>query len=555
MNFIFRSLILTSMLLTACLLFAQQKAMTLKEKINRFAPTVISADLSKLSQGDRKALAKLIDAAKVLDSIYLKQVWSGNTDLLKKLQADKSSSGKEKLHYFYINMCPWSTLDSNEPFIQGAPNPRPPGANYYPEDMTREEFNAWVASLPEAEQKKATGFFSVIRRNDNRKLMIVPYNEEYKDLLIHAAKLLKEAAGFTDNATLKNFLIKRADAFLSNNYYESDVAWMELDSPIEPTIGPYEVYMDDMFNYKAAFEAFITLRNDAETNKLTKFSSYLQEVENTLPIDPKYRSPKLGASSPIRVVDVVATGGEARAGVQTAAYNLPNDEQVITEKGSKRVMLKNVMEAKFNKVLVPIAQIAIDKQQLPLVKFDPFFTHILAHELMHGLGPQNITILGKQTTVRESMRELHSALEEAKADISGLFMLQYLIDNSKIDKSFEKQMYVTYLAGAFRSARFGTKDAHGKAMALQFNYLLNEGAFNYDYKSNKFSVNFEKIKRAVKKLAGQIMTIQAEGRYDLAKALFMQFEVLPPSMNRILKQLTAIPVDIEPKKPGTHNSL
>ena len=523
--------------------------MTLKEKIKRFAPTEIKGDVSKLSKGNRKALAKLIDAAKYMDSLYLCQVWSGNIDLLHKLQADKTAKGKELLRYFSINMGPWSVIDHQAPFIESVPNPRPPGANYYPEDMTKEEFAKWLEKLPDAEQKKGTGFFYTIHRDDRGRLSNVPYSDEYRDLLEPAAKLLKEAAALTDNVSLKNFLNKRADAFLSNDYYESDVAWMDLDSPIEPTIGPYEVYMDDLFNYKAAFEAFITLRNDVETKKLEKFSSYLQEVENNLPIDAMYRNPKLGASSPIRVVDLVVTGGESRAGVQTAAFNLPNDEKVTAEKGSKRVMLKNVQEAKFKKVLTPISKTALDKEQLKYVSFEPFFTHILAHELMHGLGPHNITVEGKPTTVRQAMKDLSSAFEEAKADISGLFLLQYLIDKGNIEKKFEKQMYVTYLASSFRSIRFGIKEAHGKGMALQFNYLMDEGAFNYNEKTNKFSVNFEKIKDAMKKLTGEIMTIQAEGGYDKAKAMLDKYAVMNPLMQKVLDKLTAIPVDIAPHYP------
>ncbi len=529
--------------------FAQQKPMTLKEKIKRFAPTEIKGNILKLSEGDKKALAKLIEAAKIMDSLYLRQVWSGNTDLLYKLRADKSRGSNERLRYFLINMSPWSGIDHQEPFIEGVPNPRPMGANYYPEDMKKEVFEKWLTTLPDAEKSKATGFFYTIHTEEDGKFKTVPYNEEYKDLLAPAAKLLRDAAELTDNATLKNFLTKRADAFISNDYYDSDVAWMELDSPIEPTIGPYEVYMDELFNYKAAFEAFITLRNDVETKKLAKFSSYLQEIENNLPIDPKFRNPKLGESSPIRVVDLIVTGGECRAGVQTAAFNLPNDEKVTAEKGSKRVMLKNVQEAKFKKALIPISKVAMDEEQQKLISFEQFFTHILAHELMHGLGPQNITVDGKQTTVRQMLKELNSAFEEAKADISGLFLLQYLIDNNKIEKSFEKKMYATYLAGAFRSIRFGIREAHGKGMALQFNYLLDEGAFKYDEKTNRFSVNFEKIKDGMEKLTGDIMTIQAEGSYEKAKAMLDKYAVMNPSMQKILDKLTDVPVDIAPHYP------
>ena len=325
-----------------------KKPSDLEAKLKRFVPVEITADISKLSDGDRKALAKLFEASKIMDKLYTRQVWSGNEALRHRLEGDASPEGQLRLKYFNLNMSPWSGIDHNEAFIDGVPK-RPAIANYYPEDMTKEEFNAWVEKLPDAEKQKATGFFFTVRREADRKLRLVPFNEEYKDLLEPAAMLLREAAGLTTNAGLKSFLTKRADAFLSNDYYASDVAWMDLDSPIEPTIGPYEVYMDDMFNYKAAFEAFITLRNDEETRKLATFSKHLQDIENNLPILPKYRNPKLGATAPIRVVDEVLVGGEARAGVQTAAFNLPNDERVTREKGSKRVMLRNVMEAKFRK--------------------------------------------------------------------------------------------------------------------------------------------------------------------------------------------------------------
>ena len=527
--------------------YSLAQTINIKEKISRFAPIEIKVDTSRLTEGDKKALAKLIEAAKIMDSLYIRQVWNGNEKMLERLKSFDTPSVKELLHYFQINMGPWSIIDDNAAFIKGVPKPRPPGANYYPEDMTKDEFNAWVATLPEAEQKKATGFFYVIRRDAEKKLMVVPYSVEYKDLLTNAAKLLKEAAVLTDNLSLKKFLIRRADAFISNNYYESDVAWMELDSPLEATIGPYEVSMDDLFNYKAAFEAFITIRNDAETNKLKSFASYLQEIENNLPIDPKYRNPKIGALSPIQVADVIVTGGEAHAGVKTFAFNLPNDEKVIAEKGSKRVLLRNVMEAKFNKVLSPIAALAIDKQQLPFVTFNTFLTHVLAHELMHGIGPQNIIIDGKQTTVRQSLKELHSCLEEAKADISGLFLLQYLVDKGLVDKSFEKQMYATHLANSFRAVRFGITSTRGKAIALQFNYLLNEGAYTYDEKENRFLVNFDKIKPAMKKLTGEIMTLQAEGSYDKAQALLTKYVVMSPSMQKVIEQFLSIPVDIEYK--------
>ena len=519
----------------------------LATKILRFAPTPVTGDVSQLSPGDLRALAKLAEAAQVIDRIYARQVWSGNQALRLKLEADRTAEGEERLHYYNINRSPWSSLDHDEPFVPGVPKERPPGANYYPEDITKQEFNAWVGTLSEAGKKEATGFFTTIHRDALRQLKAVPYSEEYRDLLVPAAGLLREAAALTGNASLRNFLTKRADAFLSNDYYDSDVAWMDLDGPIEPTIGPYEVYMDGLFNYKAAFEAFICLRDDSSTAKLAFFSAHLQEIENALPINPRYRNPKLGALSPIRVVDEVATGGGAREAVQTAAFNLPNDERVTAEKGSKRVMLKNVQEAKFMTILKPISRIAIDPTQQSFVAFDPFFTHILAHELMHGLGPHTIMPGGKQTTVRQAMQELSSAIEEAKADVSALFALQYLIDHGFIPKSMEKQMYITYLAGIFRSVRFGIHEAHGQGMAMQLNYLMDEGAIVYNEATGLFSADIEKFKAGTTRLTGEIMTIQAEGNYERAKGLLDRYAVVRPSLQRTLDRLAHLPVDIEPQ--------
>src|SRR6185295_19346025 len=521
----------------------------LARKIARFAPTTLTADASKLTPKDRQALDKIIAAAKLLDPLFLRQVWSGNDALEKKLQADKTAAGRERLHYFYINDGPWSRLDNKEPFIDGVPREKPLNASYYPDDMSKDEFNAWVQTLSDADKQKATGFFWLIRRGPDRKLTIVPYSEAYKEYLAPAAALLHEAASLTTNATLKNFLNKRADAFGSDDYYESDVAWMDLDSPIDVTFGPYETYEDELFSYKAAFESYVTLRDDAETAKLAKFSGHLQELENNLPIDPKYRNPKLGAASPIRVVNEVFASGEGNSGVQTAAFNLPNDERVVKEKGSKRVMLKNVQQAKFEKTLIPISRVVLTKAQQSALSFDSFFTHILAHELMHGLGPHNITVGGRETTVRQELKELSSAFEEAKADITGLWALQYLIDKGVLDKQMESSLYTTFLASAFRSVRFGITEAHGKGIAMQFNYLTDEGAFEVNEATGTFSVNQAKVKDAVRKLTHDILTVEAEGSYDGAKAMLDKYGVIRTEMQGALERLKGVPVDIEPSYP------
>jgi hypothetical protein len=524
---------------------------TLSADIARYAPTVIAADTSALSPGDRTALRSLVRAAAVMDRLFLRQTWAGNEETMRRLAADQSPEGRERYRYFMINMGPWSRLDGNSAFLPDVPPIRPQGANYYPDDMTRQEFDAWIAALAPADRARATGYFTTIRRAPDRSLTIVPYRSEYGDLLPEAARHLREAAAATDNPSLRTYLTLRADAFLSDDYYASDIAWMDLDSPLDITIGPYEVYMDELFNYKAAFEAFITLRNNAESRKLAFFADHLQEIENSLPIDPAYRNPKLGAAAPIRVVDLVVTGGEARAGVQTAAFNLPNDERVVTERGSKRVMLKNVQEAKFNTILRPIAALVLDPAQRDGLAFDPFFTHILAHELMHGLGPHAITVHGRKSTVRQEMKELSSALEEAKADVTGLFALHSLIDRKQVDASMERPLAVTFLAGIFRSVRFGITEAHGRGMALQFNYMMEHGAIVHDSTADTYRVDLATFRKVAAKLTGEIMTVQAEGDYAGAKTLLDRYGVMSPPLQRTLDRLKAIPVDIAPEYPLT----
>jgi hypothetical protein len=333
---------------------------------------------------------------------------------------------------------------------------------------------------------------------------------------------------------------------MSNDYYDSDVAWMELSSAIEPTIGPYEVYEDEFFNYKAAFESFITVRDDAESAKLQKFSSELQDIENHLPIEPSLRNPKLGALAPIVVVNELYASGDGNRGVQTAAFNLPNDERVTREKGSKRVMLKNVQDAKFEKTLLPISKVVLSREDQEDLAFDAFFTHILMHELMHGLGPHNITVGGRATTVRQEMKEASSYLEEAKADISGLFALQYLIDKGVIDKAMQRSMYTTFLASCFRSIRFGINEAHGRGIAIQLNYLLDQGGFTVR-PDGTFTVNHDKIRDGVTALTREIMTMQAAGDYAKARDLGSRLGNIRPPVQAALDKLANVPVDIEPR--------
>jgi hypothetical protein len=521
----------------------------LESKIAQFAPVEIGADTKALPPHEQNALRYVVDAARLMDPIFLEQAWAGNPALLMRLAEDHSPEGQATLHYFLINKGPFDRIDHLKPFTPATSGwpvvaPETSRSSFYPADATRADLEKWFSSLKGPAHDDAVGFFSVIRRDAKGQLMSVPYNVAYAPILGAAAALLRQAAAETEQPTLRKFLELRADAFLSNDYFASDMAWMELDASIEPTIGPYETYEDELFGYKAAFESFVTLRDEAETQKLASFGKELQGLEDKLPIDPKYRNPKLGALAPIRVVNVVFAGGDGNRGVQTAAFNLPNDDRVIKEKGSKRVMLKNVQDAKFEQVLLPIAKVALSAADQPKVAFDAFFTHIVMHEVMHGLGPHQVT--GTNQAVRLALKDTYAALEEAKADISGLWALQQLADKGSIPKAMADSMYPTFLASAFRSIRFGVVEAHGKGIALQLNTLLDRGGFvaNAD---GTFSVNDAKIRDAVASLTHDLMTIEAEGRYDQAKELLARMGVVRPEVQKLLDRLSGVPVDIEPK--------
>ena len=503
----------------------------------RFAPVDLPVATNHLSPGDLSALAKLIEAARVIDRLFFEQLWSGNTALEAKLIEDHSELGRARLDYFRLNKGPWSDLDNHRAFLPGVPPRKPEGANFYPESITRDEFEAW--SAPEAR-----GFFTVIRRNETGALRTVPYSTEYSQELTKCAQLLNEAAALTENPTLRRFLQTRAAAFLSNDYYASDVAWMDLDAPLDITIGPYETYNDELFGYKAGFEAYVNIRDDAETAKVKFFCDHMQEVEDNLPIDAQYRNPKIGGLSLICVVNQVIAGGDASHGVTAAAYVLPNDERIVQEKGSKRVMLKNIQEAKFAANLTPIAELVLDPEAQSRLSFDAFFTHILAHEMSHGIGPHQIVVDGRETSPRQELKELYSAIEEAKADILGLFMLQFFAERGYLKVDAPK-LYTTYLASSFRTLRFGLNEAHGKGMALQFNYLAAAGAFAH--KDGRWNIDQNKMPEAVRSLAHDILTIEATGDYDAAKQMLDTMGIMPQNVAETISRLSGVPVDIRPR--------
>lgn len=517
----------------------------LQKDAARFAAVDLEPDVSALPPSERTALAKLIEASRLMDALFVRQVWAGNEALLLRLSADTSPLGRARLDSFLLDKGPWARLDRDAPFIPGVP-PKPRAANFYPEDATREEIEGWMNRLPAAEQAAARGFYTTIRRRADGSLIAVPYSLEYQAELRRAAALLREAAAASHEPTLRTFLEQRAAAFLNDDYYASEVAWMEMDAAVEPTIGPYEVYEDGLLNAKAAFEAFIGIRDDSETKRLATLGAHLQDVEDHLPIDKRLRNPKLGALSPIRVVNLVFAAGDGNKGVQTIAFNLPNDDRVVAEKGSKRVMLRNVQQAKFDRILLPLARLALPAADAQHVSFDAFFTWVLMHELMHGLGPHNITVGGRATNVRAEMTDLYSAIEEAKADISGLWALQYLVDKGVLDRSLEATMYPTYLASTFRSIRWGLGESHARGCAVQLNRLLDRRAI-VAHADGTFTIDPARIKVEVADLTRVLMTLEAHGDRAGAETLLRDLAVVRPEVQRLFDRTSDVPHDIRPR--------
>lgn len=537
----------TILLMIACSETVQQKeseeVTMLKEKLAKFVPVKIQYDETILTDREKAVLEKLYYASKIIDDIFLEQVYSKNDEIKSRLIKSEDDLSKLQLELFNIMFGPFDRLEDNAPFI--GVDKKPLGANFYPEDMTKGEFENWIKQNPR-DEKSFTSEFTVIRR-DNGKLVAIPYSEYFKDKLTEASNLLKEAAGFADNPSLKKYLISRADAFLSNDYYQSDMDWMDLkDHNIEIVIGPYEVYEDELFNYKASFESFVTIKDPVETKKLEVFAKYLNDIEKNLPLDDKHKNFSRGSESPIVVANEVFTAGDTKAGVQTLAFNLPNDERVRQAKGSKKVMLKNVHEAKFEMLLKPIAEIVLDSDQLKYVTFNAFFNHTLMHEMSHGVGPGFIKINGRNTEVKRELKETYSTIEECKADILGMYNNMFMIEKGVYPKESEDEIMVTFLAGAFRSMRFGIGEAHGGGNAIIYNYLLEKGAYTFDETTQKVKVNFEKIHPALRELANLILTIQAEGNYQGAKELIAKYAVNSSSIETLRKKLERLPVDIKP---------
>ncbi|HED10946.1 MAG TPA: peptidase [Caldithrix abyssi] len=521
----------------------REDGMNLAEKVKQFAPTEIRYDHSLLDDRQKVVLEKLFHAAQIMDTIFLKQVYDRNEEIARKLAADTTASGRARQAYFDIMYGPFDRLDHDKPFYGTAS--KPAGANFYPADMSKEEFESWLESHPQ-DRAAFTSEFTVIRRRGD-KLVAIPYSEIYKDELTRAATLLREAAGYADNPSLKKYLLSRAEAFLSNDYFQSDMDWMDLkDHTIEVVIGPYEVYEDGLFNYKAAFECFLTLRDPEESAKLKVFAGYLDDMEKHLPIEDRYKNFNRGGESPIVVVQEVFASGDARANIQTLAFNLPNDERVREAKGSKKVMLKNIHEAKFKQLLRPIAERVIEKDEVDWVTFDGFFNHTLMHEMSHGIGPGKLVLNGRKTEVKSELKETYSTIEECKADVLGMYNNFYMIEKGVFRPEFAKEIWVSFLAGVFRSVRFGVNEAHGAGNAIILNYMYENGAYVYNEESDRMAVDFQKAPKVLKELATRLLMIQARGDYAGSKAMIERYAGESAILKKMTAKLKDLPVDIRP---------
>jgi len=519
----------------------------LQSRVEKFESSDIDFDDSALEPWERAVISRLVEASDVMHELFAMQVWSDNPEWKDRLARYAGPGADAARAYFDLMVGPWDRLEHDEPFLDVGP--RPPGAGYYPADLTKADFDVWIEAHP-TDRDAFTSYFTVIRRTGTSGgLEAVPYSEFYSQPLERAAALLREAADLSQNPSLSDYLRKRAAAFATNDYYQSDIAWMDIrDSRIEPTIGPYEVYEDQLFGYKAAFESFITVADADAGAELQQLKDWLPSLERQLPIEDRYKNPNRRFESPIRVVDEVYAGGDTRAGVQTTAFNLPNDPRVHEQKGSKKVMLRNVSRAKFDRILTPIAQQLLAPDLAVDVAFQPWFTNVVMHELAHGLGPTTVTLpSGNRVGVNQALREHYSSIEEAKADVTGLHCLTVLSSKGLYSPEFLKQAFVGHLADLFRAVRFGPTDAHGKANLLQFDWLLEKNAIVYDVESRTLSADLDAVMAANRELATVILTIQARGDYDAAAALLEKYgSSVPAELQAMLDRLGAVPVDIRP---------
>ena len=510
-------------------------------KNKEFVDVIIPFSPELVSQKDKNLLKLLVPAAKMLDEVFLNQVSQKNTAYRNEILQNADT---ETMEYFKFMAGPWDRLDADKPFWNNIPKPQ--GAGFYPEDITKNEFTAHIKNNPH-DEKNFKSYFTVIRRNQDQ-LVAVPYAKEYLNHLIPAAALLQQASEILtdkpERAKLKQFLAERAKALLSNKYEQSDALWINCDDEtLEVTYGPYEVYEDKLFGYKASFEAFIGIKDPELTRQLHYINTLIPEMEDELPVPQKFKSKHKKLTSNLDIIDLVIATGNAAAGVQTLAYVLPNDPEVTTVHGTKKIIMRNILRAKFEHILVPIAKHFMTTEQVEKIDFQAFFRHTLLHETGHSLGPKNTL---NNNSIHESLADSYSIIEETKADTLALFLNRFILKRGFIEQQDLEASYTAMLAGFFRSLRFGLSSAHAKANAIQLNFMLEHGGVTV--KNNKYSVNFEAIPKIIDQLIENVIAIEAEGNPETARKFIEKYTPLPKELTDSLEKISStIPTDIKPR--------
>ena len=501
----------------------------ISELVNQYAEVELKTDVSALTENQKKMIPLLIEAAKITDELFWYQAFGGRDSLVPNLD-DLTSE------YVTINYGPWDRLNNLEPFITTY-GEKPEGANFYPVDMTKEEFN-------NADIQNKESLYTFIRRDEQGNLKSVWYHEMFPEKLKKASDLLKQAAELAEDPGFKKYLNLRAEAFLTDEYYESDVAWMQMkNNGIDMVTGPIETYEDRLFGYKAAFESYVLIKDKEWSKKLARYVSFLPMLQEELPVDPKYKKDSPGTESDLNAYDVVYYAGDCNSGSKTIAINLPNDEKVQEKYGSRRLQLKNAMRAKYDQILVPISEQLIVPEQRQHITFDAFFANTMFHEVAHGLGIKNT--INNKGTVREALKEHSGALEEGKADVLGIYMITKLHDKGELEEAELMDYYVTFLASIFRSVRFGASSAHGKANMVRFNYFNDMGAFTQN-EDGLYKVDMQKFKEAIDSLSNDILVLQGEGDYEGTGKLLNETGQIDADLQASLDKLSEknIPVDI-----------
>jgi len=512
--------------------------------VEKLARVDMNPDVSYLSAEEKQVVNLLMQAADLMNPIYLRQVSADNPRIREEIE---KGGDKTLLDRFDTFLSPWDETDEDKPFYGNAP--RPVGAGFYPAALTKDQFDQYLAAHPDQKEQLTSGYTVVKRQGD--KLVAVPYSQEYKQWLEPAAQKLEQAAAITTNPSLKKFLTLRAKAFRTDDYFESELAWMDLkDTPIEIVIGPYETYTDTLYGAKTAFEAFVVLKDPKESQTLDVYKSHLRDMEANLPVDENLKNFQRGFESPISVGDQIHGGGDSAHGIQTIAFNLPNDERVREAKGAKKVILRNLIAAKYERILKPMAGLVLVPEDAANVNSRYMYMETLFHELSHSLGPGSIVVNGRKTTVDKELKDVGSGFEEAKADVMGAYNVMFMMDKGVLPAAEKPQIRAAYVAGLFRAMRFGDVDAHGKGAAMQYRYLRDKGGIVWDANAKRYRIDAAKLDAGIRALVGDIVRLQGTGDYDGTKAFLAKWAVMDAEAKQVTGEMGHIPVDIRPIYPN-----